>query len=87
MKTERGNVKTSPSHVMRDITVWENVIKEKGRKSFVTIMAFVTMTRMSATSFKLAGSTFCLRTVSRNSRGSGRSGLSKTPKGRQKRVA
>eukprot|EP00957_Ditylum_brightwellii_P107129 8173641-Ditylum_brightwellii.AAC.1 len=30
-KTGRGNIKTSPSRVTRDITVRENVIKEKER--------------------------------------------------------
>eukprot|EP00957_Ditylum_brightwellii_P016252 1222632-Ditylum_brightwellii.AAC.1 len=54
---------------------------------FVTIMVCVTMTQMSATLCKPAGSTFSPRTVSWNSRGSGRSGLSKTPKGRPKSVA
>eukprot|EP00957_Ditylum_brightwellii_P109119 8324800-Ditylum_brightwellii.AAC.1 len=45
---ERGNIKTSPSCVMRHVMVWENVIKEKGRNFFATIMVCVTMTWTSA---------------------------------------
>eukprot|EP00957_Ditylum_brightwellii_P104440 7955741-Ditylum_brightwellii.AAC.1 len=68
---ERGNVKTNPSCVTKDATVQENVIKEKERKRFATIMVCVTMTRMSATLCRAAGSMFSPRTVSQNSRGSG----------------
>eukprot|EP00957_Ditylum_brightwellii_P163752 12466653-Ditylum_brightwellii.AAC.1 len=39
MRTERGNVKTSPSCIMRDVTVWEGVIKANKRKSIATIMS------------------------------------------------
>eukprot|EP00957_Ditylum_brightwellii_P094140 7167546-Ditylum_brightwellii.AAC.1 len=36
---ERENVKTSPSHITRDDTVWENIVKEKERKSIATTMS------------------------------------------------
>eukprot|EP00957_Ditylum_brightwellii_P166702 12690170-Ditylum_brightwellii.AAC.1 len=36
---ERRNIKTSPSCVTRSVMVWENVSKEKGRKSIATIMS------------------------------------------------
>eukprot|EP00957_Ditylum_brightwellii_P111386 8495438-Ditylum_brightwellii.AAC.1 len=36
---ERGNMKTNPSHVTRDITVWKNAIKANKRKSIATIMS------------------------------------------------
>eukprot|EP00957_Ditylum_brightwellii_P175212 13339513-Ditylum_brightwellii.AAC.1 len=61
-RTERGNVKTSPSCVMRDIMVQENVTKASKRKSIVTIMVFATMTQASATLCKPAGSMFSPRT-------------------------
>eukprot|EP00957_Ditylum_brightwellii_P167543 12754439-Ditylum_brightwellii.AAC.1 len=67
---EKENVKASPNHIIRDITVWENVIKEKERKSFVTIMASVTMTWRSSTLCKPAGSMFSPHTISRSRRGS-----------------
>eukprot|EP00957_Ditylum_brightwellii_P065494 4967907-Ditylum_brightwellii.AAC.1 len=86
-RTERGNVKTSPSCVTRDIMVQENVIKASKRKSIVSIMVFVTMVQASATLCRAAGSTFSPRTVLRNSRGSSRSGLLKTPKGGPKGMA
>eukprot|EP00957_Ditylum_brightwellii_P063568 4825492-Ditylum_brightwellii.AAC.1 len=69
---------------MRDITVWDNVTKANERNRVMTIMVFVTMAQTSATSCKLAGSTFSPRTVLRNSRGSGRSGLLRMPKGKPK---
>eukprot|EP00957_Ditylum_brightwellii_P125219 9545267-Ditylum_brightwellii.AAC.1 len=84
---EKENVKTSPNNITRDVTVWENVTKENKRKSFVTIMVCVTMAWTSATLCKPTGSTFIPHTVSRNSRGSGRSGFSRTPKGRPKSMA
>eukprot|EP00957_Ditylum_brightwellii_P156163 11886366-Ditylum_brightwellii.AAC.1 len=37
-RTERGNVKTSPSRIERDVTVWENIIKASKRKSIASIM-------------------------------------------------
>eukprot|EP00957_Ditylum_brightwellii_P067399 5116490-Ditylum_brightwellii.AAC.1 len=49
--------------------------QSKCKNFFVTIMAFVTMTWMSATLLKLAGSTFSPCTISQNIRGSGRSEL------------
>eukprot|EP00957_Ditylum_brightwellii_P037232 2818592-Ditylum_brightwellii.AAC.1 len=54
---ERGKVKTSPSHVTRDVMVQENVIKANKRKGIASIMAFVTMAQASATLYKSAGST------------------------------
>eukprot|EP00957_Ditylum_brightwellii_P118943 9071455-Ditylum_brightwellii.AAC.1 len=39
MRMERGNVKTSPSHVTRGITVQENIIKANERKNIATIMS------------------------------------------------
>eukprot|EP00957_Ditylum_brightwellii_P192372 14644776-Ditylum_brightwellii.AAC.1 len=81
-RTERGNVKTSPSRVTRDVMVWKNVIKASKRKSIATIMVFVTvMAQTSATLCRAAGSMFSPHTVLQNSRGSGRSGLLRTPKG------
>eukprot|EP00957_Ditylum_brightwellii_P146836 11178237-Ditylum_brightwellii.AAC.1 len=82
---EKENVKTSPNCITRDVMVWENVTKEKERKSVETIIVCVTITWMSATLCKPTGSTFSPCTVSQNSRGSGRSGLSRMPKGRPKR--
>eukprot|EP00957_Ditylum_brightwellii_P197972 15081906-Ditylum_brightwellii.AAC.1 len=34
IKTERGSIKISPSRFTRDVTVWENVSKEKRKKKF-----------------------------------------------------
>eukprot|EP00957_Ditylum_brightwellii_P058916 4467605-Ditylum_brightwellii.AAC.1 len=73
IQMERGNVKRNPSHITRDITVPASIIKAKARRNVVTTMTFATMTLRSATSFKLAGSTFSQRTVLRSNRGSGRS--------------
>eukprot|EP00957_Ditylum_brightwellii_P089393 6806670-Ditylum_brightwellii.AAC.1 len=84
---EKENIKTSPNCITREVTVWENIIKENERKVFTTVMVCVTMTRTSATLCKPAGSTFSPHTTSQNSRGTGRSGLSRTPKGRPKRMA
>eukprot|EP00957_Ditylum_brightwellii_P158790 12086646-Ditylum_brightwellii.AAC.1 len=67
--------------------VWENVIKEKGRNNFATIMVCTTMTQRSVTLCKATGSTFSQHTVSRNSRGFGRSGLLRMPKGKPKNAA
>eukprot|EP00957_Ditylum_brightwellii_P011863 893972-Ditylum_brightwellii.AAC.1 len=61
--------------------IQENAIKEKERKSIATTMVCVTMTQTSMTLCKPAGSMFSPHTISWNSRGSGRSGLSRTPKG------
>eukprot|EP00957_Ditylum_brightwellii_P120980 9227193-Ditylum_brightwellii.AAC.1 len=69
---ERGNVKTHPSCVTRDVTVQQNVTKEKERKSIATIMVCVTMTRKGATLCGAAGNTFSPCTASQNSRGFGR---------------
>eukprot|EP00957_Ditylum_brightwellii_P159875 12169945-Ditylum_brightwellii.AAC.1 len=87
MITEKRNVKTSPNCITRDVTAWENVIKEKERKSFATIMVCVTMTQMSATLCKPARSKFSPRTISQNSSVSSRSGLSRTQRGRPKSAA
>eukprot|EP00957_Ditylum_brightwellii_P047197 3584467-Ditylum_brightwellii.AAC.1 len=81
---EKENVKTSPNPITRDVTAWENVTKENERFFFVTIMVCVTKIQTSATLCKPTGSMFSPRTVLRNSRGSRRSGLSRTPKGGQK---
>jgi hypothetical protein len=78
------NVKTSQHCIMRDAKVQENIMLESSRKGFVTIMVCVTMAQRSATLCKAAGSTFSPRTVLWNSRGSGRSSLSWTLKGRPK---
>eukprot|EP00957_Ditylum_brightwellii_P030621 2320704-Ditylum_brightwellii.AAC.1 len=85
--TEKENIKTSPNHVMKDVMVRENVTKEKERNLFATFMVCVAMTWTSATLCKPAGSTFSPNTASWNSRGSGRSGLSRTPKGGPKSAA
>eukprot|EP00957_Ditylum_brightwellii_P115996 8849067-Ditylum_brightwellii.AAC.1 len=77
---ERKNIKTSPSCVTRDVMIWASVIKEKGRQRFVTIMVYVTMTQTSAALCRVSGSTFSPCTISQNSRGSGRSSLSRTLK-------
>eukprot|EP00957_Ditylum_brightwellii_P034285 2600183-Ditylum_brightwellii.AAC.1 len=77
---ERGNVKTSPNHVTRDVTVQENITKASTRKSSATIMVFLTMTRTNVTLYKPAGSMFNPHTALQNSRGSGRSGLSRMSK-------
>eukprot|EP00957_Ditylum_brightwellii_P139017 10595791-Ditylum_brightwellii.AAC.1 len=61
---ERGNVKTSPNCITRDVTVQENIIKEKERKRFATIMVCVTMTQPSATLYRAAGSMFSPCTIS-----------------------
>eukprot|EP00957_Ditylum_brightwellii_P017897 1348031-Ditylum_brightwellii.AAC.1 len=79
---EKENINASSNCITRDVTFWENK-----RKSFATIMVCVTMTWRSATLCRPAGSTFSTYTVSQNSRGSGRSGLSKMPKDRQKSTA
>eukprot|EP00957_Ditylum_brightwellii_P188719 14365406-Ditylum_brightwellii.AAC.1 len=84
---ERGNVKTSPSCITRDVMVQENVIKEKGRTHFATIMVCITMAQTSATLCRAAGSTFSPHTISQNSRGSGRSSLSRMPKGGPRSLA
>eukprot|EP00957_Ditylum_brightwellii_P154629 11768531-Ditylum_brightwellii.AAC.1 len=76
-RTERGNVKTSPSCVTRDVMVQENVIKTSKRKHFASIMVFVTMARTITT----------LCSISQNSRGSDASGLLRTPKGGPKGAA
>eukprot|EP00957_Ditylum_brightwellii_P135896 10365618-Ditylum_brightwellii.AAC.1 len=60
---------------------------ESAGRNIVITMAFVTMTLMSATLLNLAGNMFSPRTVLQNSRGSGRSGSLKTPKGAQKDAA
>eukprot|EP00957_Ditylum_brightwellii_P095915 7307866-Ditylum_brightwellii.AAC.1 len=83
-KTVRGNVKTSPNCITRDITVQENIIKEKGRKSFATIMVCVIMAQTNAILCRATGSTFSPHTVSQNNKGSGRSGLPEMLKGRPK---
>ena len=85
--TERGNIKRIPSCVTRDVMVQASIIKANTRRHFVTTMAFVTKTLMSATLFNLAGNTFSPLTVLRNSKGSGRSCSLKTPKGAQKDAA
>eukprot|EP00957_Ditylum_brightwellii_P138351 10545555-Ditylum_brightwellii.AAC.1 len=84
---EKENVKTSPNCITRDVMVQENVTRESKRKSVVTIMVCVTMTRRSATLCKPTGSMLSPHMVSQNSRGSHRSGLSRTPKGRPKSIA
>eukprot|EP00957_Ditylum_brightwellii_P003706 280779-Ditylum_brightwellii.AAC.1 len=84
---EKENVKTSPNCVTRDVTVWKNVTRENERNIFVTIMVCVTMTHRSATLCKPVGSMFSPCTVSQNSIGSGRSGLSRTLKGGPKSTA
>eukprot|EP00957_Ditylum_brightwellii_P009453 713447-Ditylum_brightwellii.AAC.1 len=61
-RMERRNFKTSPSCVMRDIAVWENIIKASKRKSIASIMVCVTMAQTSATLCRAAGSTFGPRT-------------------------
>eukprot|EP00957_Ditylum_brightwellii_P145194 11058838-Ditylum_brightwellii.AAC.1 len=86
-RTERGNVKTSPSHVTRDVTVQGNVTKASKRKSIVTIIVFVIMVQKSATLCKPAGSTFGPCTIIQSRRGSGRSGLLRMPKGEPKGTA
>eukprot|EP00957_Ditylum_brightwellii_P176551 13445920-Ditylum_brightwellii.AAC.1 len=80
-RTERENVKTSLSHITRDVMVWENITKASQRKIIVTIMAFVTVALTSATLCKPAGSTFSPHTILRNSRGSGRSSFLRALKG------
>eukprot|EP00957_Ditylum_brightwellii_P042565 3223085-Ditylum_brightwellii.AAC.1 len=84
---ERGNIKTTPSCVTRDVMVQENVIKANERKSIVTIMVCVTMAQTSATLCRAKGSMCSPHTVLQNSRGSSRSSLLRTPKGRPKGAA
>eukprot|EP00957_Ditylum_brightwellii_P100085 7627422-Ditylum_brightwellii.AAC.1 len=59
----------------------------KTKELFVTITVYVTMTQRSVTLCKPTGSKLGPHTVSWNSRGSGRSGLSRTLKGRPKNAA
>eukprot|EP00957_Ditylum_brightwellii_P127302 9706588-Ditylum_brightwellii.AAC.1 len=85
--TERENIKTNPNCVTRDVTVWENITKEKERESFVTIMICVTMAQISTTLCRATGSMFSPYTVSRNNRGSSSPSLSRIPKGGPKSMA
>eukprot|EP00957_Ditylum_brightwellii_P144531 11009751-Ditylum_brightwellii.AAC.1 len=64
-----------------------NIMGESTGKSTVTTMAFVTMILPSATLLNLTRNTFSQCTVSRNSRGSGRSGLLKMLNGAPRDVA
>eukprot|EP00957_Ditylum_brightwellii_P119051 9080546-Ditylum_brightwellii.AAC.1 len=80
---EIGNIKTIPSLVTRDIMVWENIIKEKERNSFATIMVCFSMTWTSTTLCKLEGSMFSPDTALQNSRGSGRQTKELSPTGKE----
>eukprot|EP00957_Ditylum_brightwellii_P191837 14604124-Ditylum_brightwellii.AAC.1 len=54
---------------------------KRRKKCFMITMAFVTMTPPNSTSLNLSRNMFSRRTILWNSRGSGRSGLLKMPKG------
>eukprot|EP00957_Ditylum_brightwellii_P090051 6858232-Ditylum_brightwellii.AAC.1 len=87
------------SHVTRNITARASVMGgtfciskassmgESEGQSIVTTMAFVTMPHPNATLLNFARNTFSPRTVLRSNRGSGRSGSSKTLKGKPRDAA
>eukprot|EP00957_Ditylum_brightwellii_P167220 12729945-Ditylum_brightwellii.AAC.1 len=66
---------------------FKNMSHQKMQKNIMITMAYATMTQTSATSLSLAESTFSPRTISQNSRGSGKFSLLRTLKSRPRNVA
>eukprot|EP00957_Ditylum_brightwellii_P075681 5751705-Ditylum_brightwellii.AAC.1 len=74
-KPEKKNITASLSCIKKDVMARENVTLGSARKNIVITMGFATMTQRNETIIKLAGSMFSPLTISKKSRGSGRSSL------------